>query len=158
MALTAQLYREQDERIADRQAVNLGATVRQEDQRPIDVSIDDLSTTGFRMQSFETMAIDSTVSVGIAGLGRHTARIVRQDGNYYGCRFVRPVSIDGIAAAGPPQNIVRADFGQLTPPPQTDDPPLDALELRIRQFRGPIIVTGLVVPWLIIAAILTALN
>ncbi|MBJ6120480.1 PilZ domain-containing protein [Sphingomonas mollis] len=159
MSLTAKLYREQDERIADRQPVNLGATVRRDDQRPIDVQIDDLSSTGFRMQSDEPIAMDSTVSIGIAGLGRHTARVVRQNGNQYGCSFLRPVSIDGIDVAEPPQTIVRADFGTVASPAMVmrEDPPLDAIERRIRQFRGPIILTGLIVPWIIIGAILTAL-
>ena len=57
MAVTAKLYREQDERIADRQTVNLGATLRRDDQRPVDIQVDDLSATGFRMLSDEPIAI-----------------------------------------------------------------------------------------------------
>ena len=163
MAVTAKLYRAQDERVADRQTVNLGATLRRDDQRPVDIQVDDLSATGFRMQSDEPIAIDATVSVGIAGLGRHTARVVRRDGQHYGCRFVVPLAIDAVDVTAPPQTIVRAEFGTVAAPASTwrdaglEEPPLDAVELRIRQFRGPIIVAGLLLPWLLVGAALAAL-
>ncbi len=164
MAVTAKLYREQDERIADRQTVNLGATLRRDDQRPVDIMVDDLSATGFRMFSDEPIAIDATVTVGIAGLGRHTARVVRRDGQHYGCRFVVPLAIDAVDVTAPAQTIVRAEFGTVAAPPAhnwhdagLEEPPLDALELRIRQFRGPIIVAGLLLPWLLVGAALAAL-
>jgi hypothetical protein len=168
MAVTAKLYREHDERIADRQSVHLGATLRRDDQRPVDILVDDLSATGFRMACAEPMAIDATVSVGIAGLGRHTARIVRRDGEHYGCRFVVPLAIDAVDVAAPTQTIVHAEFGTLAAPTPThipawrdaglEEPPLDALELRIRQFRGPIIIAGLLLPWLLIGTALAALG
>jgi hypothetical protein len=58
---------------------------------------------------------------------------------------------------------VRAEFGTVAAPATTwrdaalEEPPLDAVELRIRQFRGPIIVAGLLLPWLLAGAALVAL-
>ncbi len=152
MALTAQLFRADDERASDRQPVNLDGTLRQkDDHRPVDVMIEDLSSTGFRMSCSEKLSLDSTVSVGIAGLGRHTARVVRSANPYYGCRFVTPVDLSALDTSAPPQTIVAADFGRAGPAAffTQEDLPLDPIELRIRQFRGPIIVAGVLLPWLI---------
>ncbi|MDP1028072.1 PilZ domain-containing protein [Sphingomonas sp. KR1UV-12] len=160
MALTAQLFRADDERASDRQSVNLDGTLRQQDDhRPLDVMIEDLSTTGFRMSCSEPLTLDSTVTIGIAGLGRHTARVVRSAAPYYGCRFVVPVDISGADAIPSSGNIVAADFGRGSPAAffTQEDVPLDAVELRIRQFRGPIIVAGLLVPWVIAGAACAAL-
>lgn len=155
MALTAQLFRADDERAADRQTVNLDGTLRQEDDcRPVDVTIDDLSATGFRMTCAERLPVNAMVSVGIAGLGRHSARVVRSSGEQYGCRFLVPLDVQGRVVA-PADTIVAADFrradGGMAAVPA--DPPLDALELRLRRFRGPIIVAGFVIPWLALGAI-----
>ncbi len=160
MALTAQLFRADDERAADRQQVNLDGTLRQQDnQRPVDVMIEDLSATGFRMSCSERLSLDATVSIGIAGLGRHTARVVRSAAPFYGCRFVTPVDIGGIETVTPAHTIVAADFGHAGPAAMftQDDLPLDAGELRIRQFRGAIIVTGVLLPWVIAGAACIAL-
>ncbi|MFS0773306.1 PilZ domain-containing protein [Sphingomonas sp. 1P08PE] len=158
MALTAQLFRADEERASDRQPVNLDGTLRkQDDHRPLDVMIEDLSSTGFRMSCGEPLALDATVSIGIAGLGRHTARVVRSAAPYYGCRFVSPVDIAGIDTAAPVANIVAADFGGPAAFFTQEDLPLDAGELRIRQFRGPIIAAGILLPWLVAGAACAAL-
>jgi hypothetical protein len=159
MALTAQLFRADDERTADRLPVNLDGTLRQpDDQRPVDVVIDDLSATGFRMTCGERLPVNAVITVGIAGLGRHTARIVRAIDGQYGCRFLTPVDIAEPITVQP-QTIVAGAFGGpgTSWTADQDTPPLDAFEQRLRRVRGPIIVTGLIVPWLVIGAIATAL-
>jgi len=154
MALAAKLYR--DERVADRQAVSLDATLRKPDRRPVDILIEDLSTTGFRFSTPEALELGSAVSIGISGLGRRDARVVREASGQYGCEFVHPASIAEIQAALTAQTIVQADFGRI-PAGATDTPPLDAFEQRIRRFRGVIIGAGVVLPWMLLAGAARAL-
>ncbi|GGB25971.1 hypothetical protein GCM10011380_14450 [Sphingomonas metalli] len=158
MALTAQLFRADDERAADRRSVNLDGTLRQQDdRRPVDVMIEDLSATGFRMVCSEPMALDATITVGIAGLGRHVALIVRSAPPQYGCRFLSPIDVSGVEASVQP-TILAPDFGWTGPATKIDvDPPLDAVEQRIRMVRGPIIAAGLIVPWIVIGMICAAI-
>jgi hypothetical protein len=153
MALAAKLYR--DDRLADRQTVNLDATLRTPDQRPVDILIEDLSATGFRMGGSDTLALNSIVSVGISGIGRRDARIVRRSDDHYGCEFLTPIGAAEIAKAQTVETIVRADFGTL--PAAAAEPPLDAFELRVRKFRGAIIALGAIGPWLVIGTAARAL-
>ena len=149
MALAAKLYR--DERIADRQAVSLDATLRKPDQRPVDIMIEDLSASGFRMTASESLTFDDAISVGISGLGRREARVVRRSGSSYGCEFVVPVDRAEIERAQTVETIVRADFGTMTV--ADTEPDLDPVEQRIRRLRGPIIAIATVAPWVAIGAV-----
>ena len=150
MALAAKLYR--DERTADRQAVSLDATLRKPDQRPVDILIEDLSATGFRMTTKEAISLDDAISIGISGIGRRDARIVRRSGSSYGCEFVVSVDRAEIERAQTVETIVRADFGTM-PVVTAEDPPLDAVEHRIRRIRGPILAVATAAPWVAIGAV-----
>lgn len=150
MGLAAKLYN--DDRIADRQTVNLDATMRGDDQCPVDILIEDLSTSGFGMTG-GAVAVDAIVSVGIAGIGRRQARVVRREGTRAGCEFLQPISAADLAAAQTTETIVAADFGRL-PIYVEDTPPLDSFERAVRRIRGPIILAGLVLPWFAIASLI----
>lgn len=89
MAISAQLIN--DDRASERFPVEIDATVRRA-ARPYDVSIEDLSSSGFRMSGGPAMEIGTTVSIGFAGIGVHEARLMRVDGRHYGCEFVQPLS------------------------------------------------------------------
>ncbi|HVF95532.1 MAG TPA: PilZ domain-containing protein [Sphingomonas sp.] len=153
MALAAKLYR--DERAADRQAVNLDATLRKPDQRPVDILIEDLSATGFRMTGAGELALGAVLSVGISGIGRRDARVVRHGDDHDGCEFVVPIAAAEIARAQTVDTIVRADFG--TSPAPLEDPALDAGEQTIRRFRGVILMAGAALPWMAIGAVAHAI-
>jgi len=153
MALAAKLYR--DERAADRQAVNLDATLRKPDQRPVDILIEDLSATGFRMTGAGDLALGAVLSVGISGVGRRDARIVRHGDDHYGCEFLVPIAAAEIARAQTVDTIVRADFGTMVAP--LGDPALDAGEQKIRRFRGVILTAGAALPWMAIGAVAHAI-
>lgn len=159
MALTAKLYREDDNRTAERHPVHLDATLRVDDHRPIDVMVDQLSATGFRMSCAESLPIGAPVSLGVAGLGRQTAHVVRRAGDRYGCRFDRPLAQHPLALQANPSTVVQAEFG----PPEmvqhltVETPPLDAFEQQVRRFRGVIILSGLVLPWIGLVAAARAL-
>ncbi len=148
MGLAAKLYR--DERAADRQAVALDATLRKPDQQPVDILIEDLSVTGFRMAGAARLALDAIVTVGISGVGRREARVVRQSDDHYGCEFLMPIAPAEIARAQTVDTIVHADFGAIAE--VAGEPGLDAGELLIRRFRGLILTAGAVLPWVAIGA------
>jgi hypothetical protein len=154
MALTAKLYREDDNRAAERHEVHLDATLRGQDQRPLDVVVDQLSVTGFRMSCADYLPIGASVSLGIAGIGRQSAQVVRRAGDRYGCRFDVPLASHPLALQASPSTVVAAAFG----PPEMiryaadETPPLDAFEQSVRKFRGVIILTGLALPWMVIVA------
>ncbi len=163
MAMTAQIFSADDDRAADRQRVDLDGTLRHDDDhRPVDVMIEDVSSTGFRMSCSERLPVNAVIWVGIAGLGRHQAKIVRSSGSEYGCRFVTPIVVGSLVNPAP-QTIVTGHFGQpgiaapVAPVAPAIDPPLSPLEQRIRLFRGPIIVAGLILPWLAIGGAAVAL-
>ncbi len=160
MAMTAQIYGADDDRAADRQRVDLDGTLRHEDDhRPVDVMIEDVSATGFRMSCAERLPVNAVIWIGIAGLGRHQARIVRSGGGEYGCRFLTPISVTGLVDQSP-QTIVTGRFSQpgiAAPTALPETPPLDAGEQRLRMYRGPIILAGLILPWIAIAAAAVAL-
>lgn len=150
MALAAKLYR--DERTADRQPVSLDATMRKPDQRPVDILIEDLSAGGFRMTTDEALTLDDAISVGISGIGRRDARIVRRSGSSYGCEFFVSIDVAEIERAQTVQTIVRPDFGTM-PAMVVADPALDPVEQRIRRLRGPILAVATIAPWVAIGAV-----
>ena len=154
MAFAAKLYR--DARSSDRIAVNLNATLRKSSSAPLDVAIEDLSVTGFRLVTDQALTNGTAVTIGISGLGRRAARIVRRDGKRFGCEFLEAVSASQLSAAMTSQTIVHADFGLDHAVNEVSQPDegivvLDAFEQQLRRLRGPIILTGVIAPWAIIA-------
>jgi hypothetical protein len=85
MAMIAQLY--SNGRAAERHPLDADATLRGEDQLPLDILIADLSATGCLFVCAETLALNADITIGIAGIGRHRATIVRSLGQRYGCEF-----------------------------------------------------------------------
>lgn len=96
MAISAQLIG--DGRMSERFPVELDATIRKAAQ-PYDVTVEDLSSSGFRMSGGPAMAVGMIVSIGFAGIGVHEAQLMRVDGQGYGCEFVQPLSIANLTAA-----------------------------------------------------------
>jgi len=86
MAMLAQLY--DNGRAAERHALDADATLRGEDQVPVDILVADLSATGCLFVCVEEFAPDAEITIGIAGVGRRQAKIVRVMGSRYGCEFV----------------------------------------------------------------------
>lgn len=89
MLLQAQLVPEEqdDRRAGERQTINQPSTLRNDSQAS-DVYVRDLSETGFSVATDMRLALGSTVTIGLPGRGRATARVVRQVNGGYGCEFV----------------------------------------------------------------------
>lgn len=92
MAIAAQMT--SDDRGFARFTVDLNATLRDRITRPHDVTIEDLSLTGFRLGGAPDLAVGAPISIGFAGIGMHQARVMRRDADIYGCEFVTPITQD----------------------------------------------------------------
>ncbi|WP_294198405.1 PilZ domain-containing protein [uncultured Sphingomonas sp.] len=77
-----------DRRSAERQPINQPSTLRDHEARATDVYVRELSETGFSVATDARLEIGSTVTIGLPGRGRASARVVRQVSGGYGCEFV----------------------------------------------------------------------
>jgi hypothetical protein len=111
MALTAQLVR--DDRRADREALDVDGTLRGVENTPTDVVVEDLSATGFRIRTHAGLNLGETVSIGIPGIGRRQAEVIRRTEGGFGCAFVEPIDPRLVAAPLTAQPVVTGDFGGL---------------------------------------------
>jgi hypothetical protein len=68
------------------------STLRGPDDRPIDVTVGDLSVSGCNVRSSTVLPVGAVVQLGLPGTGRFAARVVRRDGDQYGCEFFEYLS------------------------------------------------------------------
>uniref|UniRef100_UPI0035CBA8A1 PilZ domain-containing protein n=1 Tax=uncultured Sphingomonas sp. TaxID=158754 RepID=UPI0035CBA8A1 len=136
---------------ADRLSVDLDATLRDAQARPIAVEIEDISATGFRMQTSTLLAVDDEITIGIAGLGMRPARVVRQQDTYYGCLFLESVpqaAID-LLQFGPQETVTQFTAARSYEPeaaPRDDRYPLPV--------RLAIIVGLAAACWIVLGAVI----
>lgn len=74
-----------------RNAVAITAELRMSVGQKFQVSILDLSQTGFRLETGNYIAVGSRVYIAIPELSSLPARIAWNDRNYYGCAFLHPL-------------------------------------------------------------------
>jgi len=86
------------------------STLRVPDGKPIDVTVEDFSRTGFRFTTNLDLPLGTLVSLGLSGAGSRAARIVRRRGNGYGCAFMVALSEEDIARAFKGRESVLADL------------------------------------------------
>jgi len=99
-----------DGRTAERQQTDLRATARGEDGRPDDVTVFDLSLSGFRISAVPGLAIGSTLTLGMSGVGVRRAIVVRGAGEALGCAFEQALSYDELHDALTGDTVVQVDF------------------------------------------------
>ena len=137
-----------DSRSAERHSTGADATLRIAEQYPVDVLIANLSTTGCLFLCQSPIEVEAVVSIGIAGLGRLPARIVRAEGTRYGAEFIVPLTAATIstALAGPSDSVIPFPLWAPTMIVSTDDAPAsDKLPMATRVA----IVSGLaLVSWI----------
>ena len=120
MALLATLH--DHRRAAERTPLDAEATLRV-GGRPLDALIANISASGCLLICSEKLAIGDTMTIGIAGVGRREARIVRAEGQRCGAAFAAPLlrsEIDAVAAM-PGDTIV--SFPGTLPPSREDGSP-----------------------------------
>jgi hypothetical protein len=97
MLLQAVLLSDDDDRrTAGRLSINQPSTLRDESRTACDVYVRDLSETGFSIAADATLALGSTVTIGLPGHGRAAARVVRRVTGGYGCEFFEPLSTQAV--------------------------------------------------------------
>ena len=90
MSVRATLYSEN--RGAQRMQLDRASTLRDGEDTPFDVQIEDISLTGFRMQLPFEILPDQATTIGVPGVGIRAVRIVRVEGTIAGCAFVQPLN------------------------------------------------------------------
>lgn len=155
MALLAKLY--VSGRTAERRVIEADATLRQNDQVPVDVLVADLSTTGCLFLCDTPLASGDEISIGIAGLGRHQARVVRSMDQRYGCTFLTPLTdADVTAASGAPgETIVHFPTWSFGTVPEEESLPVTRLPGPVRLV---ILIATVMGSWSALIALLSRLH
>jgi len=78
-------------RRSERSQVRANAKFREAGFNPYDAELFDLSSTGFRMNTFARPAIGKHIWVSLPGLQQLECIVRRVEGNEYGCEFVNPL-------------------------------------------------------------------
>jgi transcriptional regulator with XRE-family HTH domain len=102
MVIQAQLkYRRQSQaqRQNVRRKMRLNVSGKTRDGQANQVLIHDLSTSGILVQSEEALAIGEIIEVELPRTGLRHIEVVWGSGNYFGCRFLEPVSPAAVSAA-----------------------------------------------------------
>jgi hypothetical protein len=90
-----------EKRSESRAEVGMASTARGADNAAVDVEVSDISSSGLAFVSATIWALDSRISVGLAGAGRVSGTIVRRQGNIYGCAFDRQLTAQELASSFP---------------------------------------------------------
>jgi len=150
MGLVAYLY--PDARWAERHQVERDATLRDPDWSPIDVTVEDLSESGFRVTAAADLPVGAEIGLGLAGIGLRQARVARRAENLYGCEFLVPLTAAELQAAlaGPPTSPVALPWsdGSVALGPEEDHP--ERYPLWVRALS---ITASAVAAWLIVIAL-----
>lgn len=108
MALAAQFVR--NDRRADRETLDVAGTLRPIPTMPIDVVVEDLSTTGFRMRTRTALKLAEKITIGIPGIGQRAAYVVRRTADGFGCEFTEAVDVRLVGKAASVEPLVEANF------------------------------------------------
>lgn len=92
-------------------------TLRDAQEVPQDIVVDNLSTTGCLLRTDADLRIGSLVTIGIAGIGVHPARISRVEGTSYGCAFIMPIRDADVQMALAGETLIEIDFPKMPSPP-----------------------------------------
>jgi hypothetical protein len=111
MSLPALLQLDRPHRIS----LDRTATLRDTSQKPIDVRVHNVSSTGCLVSTDETLPDDTLVTIGIAGLGTRPARIARQTDTLYGLEFLEPASEAELLPARHAETLVDGVFATPLP-------------------------------------------
>lgn len=98
-----------------RHKVERWSTLRIGNGTPQDVTIDDLSLTGFRMSGVDEMTRGDLIMVGLAGVGAREANVVWVGEGIAGCSFSSPITPHQFEKTISANTVVEADFGDYSP-------------------------------------------
>ena len=155
MAIAAQLY--QDGREAERHRVEFDATLRDPAFMPLDVVIEDLSTSGFRVVTDTILPLAAEIGLGLAGIGTHRARVVWRSDGIYGCEFLAPLKDADLrlalsAPSSEPLVLPSPDPGDALPDAEEEHwrDEQSGLSLRGRLYS---IIAAAIVAWIVVVGL-----
>lgn len=147
--MRARLYRL--ERTSERLPVGRASTLRGSDGDPIDVRIEDLSTTGCRLSTPTPVEINEEIMIGLPGVGMRAARVIWQQEEEAGCAFIAPLAYADVEATRTSETLMHFDFGTRPTPPIVCDVPLEG-ELVSPRGRLLVISGAAMAAWALMAA------
>ena len=99
-----------DERGSVRFTVDADTTLRGMDGEPFDVVVENFSRTGFLFVADVEFPIGTLVMIGLSGARAREAKVIRRDGQTYGCEFLVPLPRRELEHAFRGQDAVVADL------------------------------------------------
>jgi hypothetical protein len=141
MALLAKIV--VTERAHSRRPVRLDGTLRRENE-PFDITIDDLSTTGFGATTDADLCPGDRIRIGAPAIQLRNAEVIWARNGKVGFRFLIPLSPEDVSSAQPVDTVI-----SLSPAAQ----PEPVIEKWPRVLRAAIIVGLSTVLWVIIVTL-----
>jgi len=159
MTLAGKLYFSDDQtgpsgRIAERRPLMADATLRDDASVPMDISVVDLSSSGCLIEGASDLVVPSLVTLGIAGIGRVPARIVRRDGSRYGCSFLLPLAEHVVAKAQALDTVVTFPAAALPRLVMFDETSMPDPARWPRPVRLLLLIGGAILTWAIVLYVL----
>lgn len=130
---------------AGRVTIDQPSTLRAPRHAALDIAVQDLSARGFRFVSDHVLPIGAVVRIGLCGAGVQEARIVRRDGDGYGCAFLEPLSTARMATAFTAAAVVQGQFAANDTGAAPIAQPVDTKWPR--QIRLAVLALGSVAAW-----------
>ena len=121
MAIVATLFEVPagDRRGAERRPVDRNSTIREVDRgEPHTVLVHDLSCDGLQLETPLDLPLGTELSIGLPGVGTRTVRIVRRDGELYGCQFATAVPPGLLSDAFAASSVIEVPFARTAPFPE----------------------------------------
>lgn len=116
MGLAATIYTVDpaERRSRERRPVGSESTVRSTQKGAANVIVHNLSEQGCAIESDLALELGSTISIGLSGRGACQAKVLRKDGNIYGCEFLSAIDAEDARLAFTRDTVVRHSFaGQV---------------------------------------------
>ena len=139
MSVAAKLKKtSSDDRSAERYRLRISTVGEASDRESLAITIHDLSTSGFLIETSAPLAIGAEITVELPGIGKHDAQILWTNGHFCGGTYAMPLSraeTDAVLAASPvilpyfrdddrPDPAQRAQVIPDAPPPPIYDLPV----------------------------------
>jgi hypothetical protein len=112
MSFSAQLKysNSADERNAERYRLLLPASGEKPGSGLIDITVHDLSTSGFLVETEAPLSVGSEILLDIPGAGSVAAEVAWHSGNFFGGQFAKPLSPSAVTAAFAASRVVWPNF------------------------------------------------
>ena len=115
--MSSEAWRFGEARKATRREAKAASTLRAGGMRATDVTVLDLSQTGFRIATGVVLEVGQEISIGLSGVGARAARVAWARDAEYGCAFEAPLEPEEAATAFSSASVVPIGFVTVARPP-----------------------------------------